>query len=538
MAEGLALFLLAVLLLGALVALAERRFRRVREELLRRDDETAALARADSPIVAAVEAARLRQASHGDAHVGQMPSSEAPTLSGHRLLPDGPDALTVRLGLIAAAVDTLDVQTYTWADDLAGRITAAAVLKAARRGVRVRILLDDLHARNTRRLQRLMTAHPGVTLRVYNPSVTRRAYFLNWLFSFRRLNRRMHNKALVADGAAAIVGGRNIGDVYFGLADGMNFRDLDVLTVGASARAIAGSFDAFWRSDFAMPSAAFDVAGRAAPDDASAALAELESAIAARLREHREVARVHGEENPDDSLHRTLPGLSDLLADLVWASASVIDDAPDSPATGAVRLGRKLAETLSDVRATLDIEAGYFVPGTDGLSALGDLVAQGVEVRILTNSFASGDVLATQAAYARYRVPLLRAGVRLFEMRAEAPVRRVGSLLGSSGVAGLHSKVLLADGRISVVGSYNLDPRSALDNTEVMLVIDGEAFAARLGAVLAEGRATDAAYALALEDGRCVWLDGARTLRSEPAMTRPAMLLSTLVRHLPVEWLL
>ena len=481
---------------------------------------------ADSPIVAAVEAAR------------PCGGGDPPTTSGHRLLPDGPDALAVRLGLIEAATNTLDLQYYTWHDDLAGRITALAVLKAARRGVRVRVLLDDLHARNTRRLQRLMTAHPGVTLRVYNPSVTRRAYFLNWLFSFSRLNRRMHNKALVADGAAAIVGGRNIGDVYFGLADGMNFRDLDVLTVGPSARAIADSFDSFWRSDFAMPSTAFDVAGKAAPDGAAAALAELEAAIAARLRRYREASRSSGEHHADDAPLRELPPLDDLLADLVWGPASVIDDAPDSPATGAVRLGVKLAETLSDVRRTLDIEAGYFIAGTRGLGKIGDLIARGVEVRILTNSFATNDVLPAQAAYARYRVPLLRAGARLHEMRPEAPVRRVASLLGSSGAAGLHSKVLRIDGRLSVIGSYNLDPRSALDNTEVMLVIDSEAFAARLDAVLVEGRSMDAAYELALEDGRCVWLDGHRVLRSEPGMTRPAKLLSIVVRHLPVEWLL
>ena len=209
--------LAGILVIGSLVGAAERRFRRVRRQLLNRGDEF----RPERPVRPSPLAEAAQAVS--DAREGQ---------SGHRLLADGPLALAARLALARAAANAIDLQYYAWHDDLAGRLLARAVLHAAERGVRVRILLDDLHARSTKRLVRLLAAHPQITLRVYNPSVTRRAYFLNWLFSFRRLNRRMHNKALVADGAAAIIGGRNIGDVYFGLAANMNFRDLDVLTVG------------------------------------------------------------------------------------------------------------------------------------------------------------------------------------------------------------------------------------------------------------------------------------------------------------------
>lgn len=516
-----AIHLLAgIFMIGLLVTLAERRFRQVRKEILRRTDEF----EPDRPMRPSrlAEAAQAGSRAHGGS-------------SGHHLLADGPHALAVRLALARSAGNTLDLQYYAWHDDLSGCILARAVLHAAERGVRVRILLDDLHAHSTRRLVRLLAAHPRVTVRVYNPSVTRRAYFLNWLFSFQRLNRRMHNKALVADGAAAVIGGRNIGDTYFGLSANMNFRDLDVLTVGPSAQAVEASFERFWVSDFAMPSAAFGVEEQVEEAEIDTILARLDGDILDRLNLRNE------EGKPPAAIEAVLvepeAGIGSLFSNLIWAPASVLDDAPGVIA-GAERLQQALWNALADTKASLDIEAGYLIPDEEVLARFRTLTARGVAVRVLTNSLGTNDVLPAQIGYARHRRSLLAAGVELHELRPDARVRRARSLLGSSGGAGLHTKVLVADGCQSVIGSYNLDPRSADHNTEVVLLIEGETFAQKLAAAMRPMRSQSQSYRVELRQGKLVWINDRVVLTHEPGTTLPARLVAAVMSILPVEWLL
>jgi cardiolipin synthase C len=512
--------LAGVVAAGLFVALAERRFRQVRKQLLRRDDEF----RPERPQRPSPLAAAAQDGSRQ--HQGQ---------SGHLFLTDGPRALAVRLALARAATNTLDLQYYAWHDDLAGHLMAQAVLQAAERGVRVRILLDDLHARSTKRLVRLLAAHPQITVRVYNPSVTRRAYFLNWLFSFHRLNQRMHNKAMVADAAAVIVGGRNIGDVYFGLAADMNFRDLDVLTVGPAAQAVEASFERFWASEFAMPSAAFGVKEQAKEAEVDAALACLDH----NIREH--LSQRGGRGEPQPFLDKLLVGhetdLGSFLPNLIWATATVLDDAPGD-AGDAVGLQERLWKILSDIRASLDIETGYLIPGEEDLARFRKLTERGVKVRIVTNSLGTNDVLPAQIAYARHRRSLLAAGIELYELQRDAQVRRALSLLGSSGGAGLHAKIMLADGRLSVIGSFNLDPRSADYNTELVLLIEGEGFARELAAEMAQMRSPSQSYRVELRQGKLVWIDDGTVLTQEPGATLPARVLAACMRVVPVEGLL
>jgi cardiolipin synthase C len=512
--------LAGIFAIGLLVGVAERRFRRVRQQLLSRSDEF----RPERPMRPSPLVDKAQTGSR--AHRGH---------SGHRLLTDGPRALAARLALARAAVNTVDLQYYAWQDDLAGYLMARAVLQAAERGVRVRILLDDLHARSTKRLVRLLAAHPQITVRVYNPSVTRHAYFLNWLFSFHRLNRRMHNKALVADGAAAIVGGRNIGDVYFGLAANMNFRDLDVLTVGPAARAVEASFERFWDSEFAMPSAAFGVKEQAKEAEVDAILARLDDSIRELVR--RRSGRGEPEPNPGEVLAEHESGLNALLSDLVWATATVLDDAPGET-SGADRLQQRLWDALGNIRNSLDIETGYFIPDEEDLAHFQRLTACGVAVRVVTNSLGTNDVLPAQIGYARHRRCLLATGVELHELQPDAKVRRALSLLGSSGGAGLHAKIMLADERLSVIGSYNLDPRSADHNTELVLLIESETFAQELAATMRQVRSPSQSYRVELRQGKVVWVDDGAVLTREPGATLPARLLAVCMRILPVEWLL
>jgi putative cardiolipin synthase len=506
--------------IGMLVGLAERRFRQVRRELLRRSDEFQP-ERPERPSPLASSAWAGSRTHEG--------------CSGHRVLADGSQALAARLALAEAAANTLDLQYYAWHDDLAGRLMARAALQAAERGVRVRILLDDLHARSTKRLVRLLAAHPRVTVRVYNPSVTRRAYFLNWLFSFHRLNRRMHNKALVADGAVAIIGGRNIGDVYFGMGANMNFRDLDVMTIGPAAEAVGSSFERFWTSEFAMPSAAFGVKERAKEAEVDTILHRLDDSISDHVR------RRGGDREAPRSIEEKLAGKASgpdaLLRGLIWAPATVLDDAPGSHADDD-RIQDRLWQALSDTRTSLDIETGYLIPDDEDLARFSRLTSRGVTVRIVTNSLGTNDVLPAQIGYARHRRSLLAAGVELYELQPDAKIRRAFGLLGSSGGAGLHAKVMLADGCLSVIGSYNLDPRSADHNTELVLLIEGEPFARELAAVMKQVRSPSQSYRVELRQGRLVWINKGRISRREPGVTLPARILAVCMRILPVEWLL
>lgn len=303
--------------LAVLVALAERRYRAIRREIVEREDEEAALTAPEraSPIAELV--GRLTNEARAKARS-----------SGHRLLPDGPEALGIRLALIAAAARTLDLQYYTWADDLAGRVLARAALDAADRGVRVRVIVDDLHARGARDLIEALAAHPLITVRVFNPALTRRAWLAHWIVDFRRMNRRMHNKALVADGAAAITGGRNVADSYYGLSPTMNFRDLDVLTVGPAARELEASVNRYWNGGFAFPAAAFGIEERAAPNVVADRRARLDRRIAEAVGATAARARAGAQ---------TTPTLATALSDLVWCPSHLLDDPPPTrPASAPI----------------------------------------------------------------------------------------------------------------------------------------------------------------------------------------------------------
>ncbi|MCP3055643.1 phospholipase D family protein [Aurantimonas marianensis] len=513
--------------LGGLVLLGEWRYRRIRRDILEREGERASpRPSALRDLVETLTPDKAREAGH----------------SGHDLLPDGPKALAARLALIEAATDTIDLQYYTWHSDLAGHLMARRVIEAAERGVHVRVLLDDLHASGTRLLVKTLASHPLVAVRIYNASITRRAYFLHWLFAFARLNRRMHNKALVVDGAVAIMGGRTLGNAYFGLAELMNFRDCDVLIAGPSAAAVATSVQKYWDSELAMPSSAFGVEERA------------QSAMVDRHLEllHEEIsdqrAGVAKETDPEAVARAAnIPSIQALLADLVWCPSSIVDDHPGIAGPDHRKVAGRIADLTAAAEETLEIESGYLIPGRDGVRRFAALVDRGVKVRVTTNSFATNDVLAAQAGYAKYRHALLDAGVAIHELKLNAPVRRVASLLHGS-IAGsqahediaasLHSKVMLVDGRLSMIGSFNLDPRSALDNSEVVLLVQGPEFARRTAAFLQEGRSPKVTYHVTREGRRLFWHDGHTNRKREPGITRPAAALAAVIRYMPIERLL
>jgi putative cardiolipin synthase len=483
----------------------------------------------------------------GDTRLGRAvgPAVAAhPGLTGIHPLPGAMDAFVARVVLAAAADRSLDVQYYIWHGDQTGYLLFEALWHAAERGVRVRLLLDDNGTAGLDPTLAALDVHPAIEVRLYNPLVHRDLRLLDFVTDFGRVNRRMHNKSFTADNRVAIVGGRNVGNEYYGAGSGVLFADLDVLAVGQAVAAVSEAFDRYWNSESAYPASSLTgPAGPGAPADLAARFASVRTDPAAQsyLQAVRET-----------------PLLAQLLAgrtEMRWSPATLVVDDPSKtrsakPAPGTLLISA-LLEHVGTPRVSLDLVSPYFVPGEKGTETLAALARSGVAVRVLTNSLAATDVGAVHAGYAKRRLDLLRAGVRLFELKPTAdPAQgqlagtgdRAGRAGGSSG-ASLHAKTFAVDRRTIFVGSFNFDPRSALINTEMGLVIDHPALAGRLAAVL-DTDAHRLAWEVRLaEDGRgLVWIEhtpgGEVRHGSEPGAGVLRRLGVGLMSVLPIEWLL
>jgi putative cardiolipin synthase len=382
-----------------------------------------------------------------------------PGLSGIYPLGSPLNAFTARMLMLRAAEHSLDLQYYIWHNDLTGALLFDALREAADRGVRVRLLLDDQNTSGLDEVLAALNGHANIEVRLFNPYAGRSARALQFVGDFSRLNRRMHNKSLTVDNQITLIGGRNMGDAYFGATDGVVFADMDVLAVGPVVDEVSTDFDRYWAAVSSYP--AERLLPEAAPD-ALAALAErvarsterpAASDFVAALRESAFVVQLLAGELP-----------------LVWASTRMVSDPPAKViADKATR--RTLASSLVDVigQATqeLQIVSPYFVPTQAGVDALEALRQQGVEVSVLTNSLEATDVGVVHAGYAKHRHALLRAGVRLYELRRASGVPKAALFTGLAGssAASLHAKTFAVDGERLFVGSFNFDPRSAALNT-------------------------------------------------------------------------
>ena len=455
-----------------------------------------------------------------------------PGLTGIHPLADGRDAFAARALLAQRAERSLDVQYYIWRNDLTGTLLLDALRSAAARGVRVRLLLDD---NNTGGLDPVLLAldrEPNVEVRLFNPFARRSWRGLGYLSEFGRLNRRMHNKSFTADNQATIVGGRNVGDEYFGAGDDFLFVDLDVLAVGPAVQAVSRDFDLYWNSSSAYPVASLVDAGEAqAPGELARQAAALRAEPAARS--YLEALR-------------TSPFVEQLAqrrVALEWAEARLLSDDPAKvlgQAPAQTRVAVKLRELLGKPRSRLDIVSPYFVPGKETASTLADMARSGVRVRVLTNSLQATDVAAVHAGYAKWRRALLEGGVALYELRriGEAAPRRTGPSSSSS----LHAKTFGVDGERVFVGSFNLDPRSIDLNTEMGLVIDSPVLAGQLDARLNESMPSSAFEVRLDRDGKLVWLQrtaqGTLRWHEEPGTDAWQRAGVRILSWLPIDWLL
>lgn len=456
---------------------------------------------------------------------------ENPGKSGVFALREGPDAFAARVLLAGAAERTLDVQYYIWHDDMSGALLFEALHRAADRGVRVRLLLDDNNTAGLDGTLAALDAHPNVEIRLFNPFRYRRWRLLAYVVDFARLNRRMHNKSFTADRAATIIGGRNVGDEYFGMGQELSFIDLDVLAVGPVVADVSDDFERYWASASAQR------ARRIVGPAPEAAVADLTAA--AHRVEHDPLGARY--------LHAlaTCPFVRDLVdgrLQLEWADVHMVSD---DPAKGLGRaaddtlLWSRLRAIIGTPRQELHLVSPYFVPGSAGVTELAELSHAGVCITVLTNALEATDVPAVHAGYAKRRKPLLEAGIGLFELK-RLPGRgsaRGSGVMGSS-ASSLHAKTFAVDRARAFVGSFNFDPRSARLNTEMGFVIDSPRLAQAIATVFVE-RIPDRAYRVSLtEAGALQWSSDGQRFDDEPGAGWGKRLLVWLLEQLPIEWLL
>ena len=385
--------------------------------------------------------------------------------SGFYPLRRGLDALGVRLQLAERAQKTLDLQYFLMKNDTTGAVMANALLKSADRGVRVRFLLDDIFTTVPDRSFLLMTQHPNIEIRIFNPVSRHGVLAFNFLGHFKQANRRMHNKSFTVDNSISVVGGRNLADEYFQLKEKYVFVDFDVVAMGPIAAEISKSFDQYWNHSRAVPIEQFAISRKT--EDLETVRAD----VAAELEDIYETI-----------FRRALNSqlLQDLIADrqqMFIGPATVLADNPDKLISkideAHMQLINDLSESMRRAETEIIFITPYYVPGDRGVQFIRDLLAKGLRVVVLTNSLASNNHVPVHSAYARYRRDVIKAGAELYEMRANMGRELKGDEKGPE-VLTLHTKAILIDRRYLFVGSLNLDPRSIEINAEMGLLIDSE----------------------------------------------------------------
>lgn len=500
------------------------------------------LAGCATPLLPADRVASQALADTAQTRLGQAVAPRVaahPGQSGFVPFEDPHDAFAARVLLARVAERSLDVQYFIWHGDAVGTLLWQALWQAAERSVRVRLLIDDANNAGLDPVLAALDAHPNIELRLYNPFVNRGSRVIGYLTDFSRLNRRMHNKSYTADNQVSVVGGRNIADEYFGAAEGLGFADLDVMAIGPVVQQVSREFDLYWNSPSAYPAAAF--VGPIPADPAAVLLPRFE-AVPKEPRAALYLAAV-----------RQAPFVRDLLEQRLvydWATGEVLYDKPaktlDAEARSDLLLLPVLMKRMGSPQKRMDIISPYFVPGAVGTDILSEMARRGVQVRVLTNSLASSDERVVHAGYLKRREDLLRAGVRLYELKPGAAKSslRVRGRFGPGKVSGLHAKTYAVDGARIFVGSFNFDQRSAHLNTEMGLVIDSPLAAQQLADAF-DTEVPDIAYELRMApDGTGLqWLErtpsgGTTVYDVDPETSAWQRFQVGFLAGLPIDWLL
>ena len=422
------------------------------------------------------------------------------SLSGVKLLAEPYEAFQARFAIASFAEQTLDMQYYLWKSDLAGQLLMWRALEAADRGVRVRFLIDDIFHAGRDDVYALLDTHPNFEVRVFNPMANRgMARNLNFLANKRYLNHRMHNKIFLADNAVAVLGGRNIGNDYFGIDTKANFFDLDVLTVGQGAREAGAAFDEYWNSKYAVPIEVLHHENYSQQE-----LEEARSNLQASLLKLDALPMVLHMEAQE-----TLEDLKHWRENLIWTEAHVVVDPLERFAgQGESAIIGFAAEVIDDIEIQFIAEAAYLIPSEEGLRSMKEMVDRGVRVRLLTNSLMSNNHITAHSGYLKYRKAMLEAGAELHELRADAELREHFRANREDGEvpAGIHTKAFVIDGDQALIGSFNFDPRSRDLNSEIGLVVSSEEFARQVLEQMEQDFAPENSYRLFLDErGKLRW---------------------------------
>ncbi len=456
--------------------------------------------------------------------------AEHPGKTGALLVTDGVDAFAARALSAQKAGRSLDLMYYIWHDDLTGRLLGREAWRAAERGVRVRMLLDDMNAEGMDSKLLLLDDHPNIEIRLYNPFRNREGIgrIVELVQRVVSVNHRMHNKAWIADNRVAVVGGRNIGVEYFGAGDEVNFRDLDMVLFGPAVQETSAIFDLYWNSAAVVPLAGlarapiggFDRIGEAIETEAAGKEAQRYLQRVADSPNVRDYARQQLEPFWSDRLH--------LVSDppLKWEKDSRDD-----------WLVHRIERDLSSAKHKVLLISPYFVPGPDVTAAMTALAKNDMTVGVVTNSLGANDVAAVYGAYWPYRDALLRGGVHVYELRAQGHPE--SSLFGSSG-ASLHTKAYSVDDTRGFIGSFNLDARSAYLNTEMGVMFNDPALARAVRDEYLRLAGPELSYWMRLgRDGDAQWLDRVaqppRLLGIEPDTDRQQRAMATAMSWLPLE---
>lgn len=386
--------------------------------------------------------------------------------AGFYSMNDGIDALTARLLLARNAERSIDVQYYLIKNDIVGRAFIATLLDAADRGVRVRVLLEDMFTSGYDFGLAALDSHPNFSIRIFNP-FNRGAAGKVWSAAtgFGRINRRMHNKSFTVDNQITIIGGRNIADEYFGAREDAKFGDLDVMGIGAVVQDASSMFDTYWNHETALPVPAVVKQ----PENPEEALRDLRNQLAAATDDLR------GTKYADAVRAQYLEYLQPGKKIFQWSPFELVVDSPDKGVTrkskDADSIVTPLVQSIRAAERELLIVSPYFVPTKSGIEGLKALEQRGVQVKVITNSLAANNQLIVHGGYATSRQPLLVGGVEIFETRPDAEVAGAEFVSASGAKATLHTKAFIVDDKEVFIGSFNFDPRSANLNTELGIII-------------------------------------------------------------------
>lgn len=457
-------------------------------------------------------------------------------MAGIKLLGNPRDAFATRVLLAKSAQSTLDLQYYIWEKDVTGTLMLEAIIDAANRGVRVRLLLDDNGIAGLDEALSAINRHENAQVRLFNPFVQRKLKWLGYVTDFSRVNRRMHNKSFTVDNSVTVIGGRNIGDDYFGATSGILKQDLDLLAIGSVVNDLSNDFDKYWSSASAYPI-----------ENIVSAEQKTTYSTAEYIPEHvNSVERDSYIKALQESIYVQALLNHDLTFD--WSTTQMISD---DPAKGVGKssedhlLINKLTKIIGKPQSSLLLVSPYFVPTKAGVAAFIALANQGVSISVLTNSMQATDVLPVHTGYAKHRKELLNAGIKLFELRPSAnqknsTIKKLGPF-GSS-ASSLHAKTFAIDSDRLFVGSFNFDPRSMHLNTELGFIIDSAILTSQVETEF-DQKVHDSCYQVKLNDeDKLIWIekngDTSITHVSEPGMSIGSRMALSILSVLPIEWLL